>query len=57
MSSTYKGRAILPGKLAGRALVTTTGFNAYACFYNSLREARPTQSVLTPATKIYLGNA
>jgi predicted aconitase with swiveling domain len=38
MSSTYKGRAILPGKLAGRALVTTTGFNAYACFYNSLRE-------------------
>ncbi len=38
MDSTFKGRAILPGHLAGRALVTTTGFNAYACFYNSLRE-------------------
>ena len=38
MDNTFKGRAILPGHLAGRALVTTTGFNAYACFYNSLRE-------------------
>jgi predicted aconitase with swiveling domain len=38
MNSTYKGRAILPGKLAGRALVSTTGFNAYACFYNSLQD-------------------
>ena len=38
MSRTFKGRAILPGNLAGRALVTRTGFNAYACFYNSLRE-------------------
>jgi predicted aconitase with swiveling domain len=38
MSSTFKGRAVLPGNLAGRALVTTTGFNAYACFYNSLQE-------------------
>ncbi len=38
MSSTFKGRAVLPGNLAGRALVTTRGFNAYACFYNSLQE-------------------
>ena len=38
MSSTFKGRTILPGKLAGKALVATTGFNAYACFYNSIRE-------------------
>ena len=38
MSSTFKGRAVLPGNLVGRALVTTTGFNAYACFYNSLQE-------------------
>ena len=38
MSSNFKGCAILPGKLAGRALVSTTGFNAYACFYNSLQE-------------------
>lgn len=36
MSRTFQGRAILPGKVEGRALVTRTGFNAYACFYNSL---------------------
>ena len=38
MSRTFKGRAILPGNLAGRALVTRTGFNAYACFSNSLQD-------------------
>ena len=38
VSRTFKGRAILPGNLAGRALVTRTGFNAYACFYNSLQD-------------------
>jgi predicted aconitase with swiveling domain len=36
VSRTFQGRAILPGKVEGRALVTRTGFNAYACFYNSL---------------------
>ena len=36
MGRAFKGRAIIPGKLAGSALVTRTGFNAYACFYNSL---------------------
>ena len=36
MSRTFQGRVILPGKVEGRALVSRTGFNAYACFYNSL---------------------
>lgn len=34
----FKGRAILPGTVEGRALVSRTGFNAYACFYNSLMD-------------------
>lgn len=38
MSRTFQGRAILPGKVEGRALITKTGFNAYACFYNSLQD-------------------
>ena len=38
MSKTFKGRAVLPGKLEGKALVTKTGFNAYASFYYSLHE-------------------
>ena len=38
MSRTFKGRAILHGKLEGEALVTHAGFNAYASFYNSLHE-------------------
>lgn len=38
MGSTFKGRAVLPGKLEGKALVTRKGFNVYASFYNSLHE-------------------
>jgi predicted aconitase with swiveling domain len=33
---TFHGRAILPAKMAGEALVTHLGFNAYASFYNSI---------------------
>jgi predicted aconitase with swiveling domain len=36
MGRAFKGRAIIPMILVGSALVTRTGFNAYACFYNSL---------------------
>ena len=36
MSKSFKGRSILPGKIEGEALVTRSGFNAYASFYNSL---------------------
>ncbi len=32
----FKGRAILPGNLEGEALVTHTGFNAYASFSTSI---------------------
>lgn len=38
MSRKFQGRAVLPGEVVGRALVTRTGFNAYACFYNSLQD-------------------
>lgn len=38
MSKTFQGRAVLPGNQEGEALVTQGGFNAYASFYNSLRE-------------------
>jgi len=36
VSRTFRGRAILPGNLEGEALVTHTGFNAYASFYASI---------------------
>lgn len=36
MSKSFRGRAILPGSLEGEALVTQTGFNAYASFYTSI---------------------
>ena len=36
MSRTFSGRAILPGRLEGEALVTRTGFNTYASFYTSI---------------------
>jgi predicted aconitase with swiveling domain len=32
----FKGRAILPGRIEGEALVTHAGFNAYASFYTSI---------------------
>lgn len=32
----FQGRPVLPGSLEGEVLVTSVGFNAYACFYNSL---------------------
>jgi len=38
MGKTFKGRAILPANLAGEALVSRRGFNAYASFYNSLHD-------------------
>ncbi len=38
MSKTFMGRAILPAHLAGEALVSRRGFNAYASFYNSLHD-------------------
>ena len=36
MSRSFKGRAILPGNLEGKALVTHAGFNTYASFYTSI---------------------
>ena len=35
-SRTFKGRAILPGNLKGKALVSRVGFNTYASFYTSI---------------------
>ncbi len=37
-NKSFQGRAILPGSLEGEALVSKTGFNAYASFFNSLHE-------------------
>jgi len=34
----FKGRAVLPGAVEGRALVTRRGFNTYASFFNSIHE-------------------
>jgi predicted aconitase with swiveling domain len=39
MDKVFRGRAILPKNVEGQALVTRWGFNAYASFYNNLREA------------------
>jgi predicted aconitase with swiveling domain len=36
VSTTFRGRAILPGDLEGEALVTHVGFNTYASFYTSI---------------------
>ena len=38
VNKSFQGRAILPGSLEGEALVSRTGFNAYASFNNSLHE-------------------
>ena len=35
---TFQGRVILPGFLEGEALVSRSGFNTYASFYNSLSD-------------------
>jgi len=35
----FKGRVIIRGNLEGEALVTRSGFNAYASFYNSIHQA------------------
>jgi len=32
----FEGRVIIPGELQGEALVTHSGFNTYASFYNSI---------------------
>jgi predicted aconitase with swiveling domain len=34
----FQGRAILPGSLQGEVIVSRLGFNAYACFFDSLHE-------------------
>lgn len=39
MGKSFKGRSILPGKIKGEALVTHSGFNAYASFFNSLHDS------------------
>jgi predicted aconitase with swiveling domain len=36
MRITFKGRAVLPGKLSGEAIVTRSGFNTLASFYRAL---------------------
>ena len=36
MGRSFKGRAILPGKVEGEALVTHVGFNTYASFSTSI---------------------
>ena len=36
MVRTFKGRPVLPGTVSGLVVVSKTGFNAYAIFYNSL---------------------
>jgi len=36
MNRSFKGRAVLPGDVAGEALVSRGGFNAYASFYDSI---------------------
>ncbi|NJD60825.1 MAG: hypothetical protein C3F13_16185 [Anaerolineales bacterium] len=38
MDRTFKGRAVISGMLQGEALVGRMGFNAYASFYDCLRE-------------------
>jgi predicted aconitase with swiveling domain len=38
VSKSFQGRPILPGAISGKAMVSRSGFNAYACFYNSLQE-------------------
>jgi len=36
VSRSFKGRAILPGVVKGKALVTHAGFNTYASFFTSI---------------------
>lgn len=36
MMRSFKGRAVLPGNVLGKALVSRGGFNAYASFYDSI---------------------
>jgi len=38
MSKIFAGRCVLPANLKGEALVTHSGFNAYASFFNSLHK-------------------
>ena len=42
MTKTFQGRAVLPGHIEGEALVTHTGFNAYASFSASLQSKAKT---------------
>lgn len=36
MGTIFKGRTVLAGEASGEALVSRSGFNAYAVYYNSL---------------------
>jgi predicted aconitase with swiveling domain len=36
VSTSFKGRTILPGEVEGKALVTHAGFNTYASFFTSI---------------------
>ncbi|NQS91376.1 MAG: DUF126 domain-containing protein [Chloroflexi bacterium] len=38
MKNIFSGRPVLAGQTSGEAVVSKTGFNAYAVFYNSLEE-------------------
>ncbi len=38
MGKSFKGRSILPGNIQGEALVSVSGFNTYASFFNSLHD-------------------
>jgi len=38
VSKSFQGRPILTGTISGEALVSRSGFNAYACFFNSLQD-------------------
>jgi predicted aconitase with swiveling domain len=50
-NKSFKGRAILPGRLEGEALVSRVGFNAYASFFDSLHDQ------VTSAVSADTGNA
>jgi predicted aconitase with swiveling domain len=39
VTRTFRGRPILPGNLEGETLVTHTGFNTYASFFNSIHSS------------------
>ena len=38
MNKVFKGRTVIKGRTEGEAIVSRSGFNAYASFYNSLTD-------------------